>query len=136
MPSLFQKTVLTSLGAALLTLPASAAATKSLTKQAAGLSYKLTTANPLPMGEQKLTLKLMRGGQILKGAQFTAVATMTDGMKTPVKITPQANGELALKTTFSMGGEWQITLQQSTPVKAKVTFQLMVVGGAHGTHHR
>lgn len=135
MQTLFKKTLFTGLGLALLALPASAGAPKSLTKSAAGLSYKLTTPNPLPMGEQKLTLKLMRGAQVLKGAKLTAVATMADGMKTPVKITPKASGELELKATFSMGGEWQLKLQQTAPVKTEVTFDLMVAGGDHSGHH-
>lgn len=135
MSTLLKKTLLTGLGLALLALPASAGNTKSFTKSAAGLSYKLTTPNPLPMGEQKLTLKLMRGAQLLKGAKLTAVATMDDGMKTPVKITPKANGELELKAKFSMGGEWQLKVQQTAPVKTEVKFDLMVAGGSHSGHH-
>lgn len=135
MQTLLKKTLLTGLGLAMLALPASAGNTKSLTKTVAGLSYKLTTPNPLPMGQQTLLLKLNRGAQVLKGARLTAVATMADGMKTAVKITPKANGELELKTTFSMGGEWQLKLQQTTPVKAEVKFDLMVAGGDHSGHH-
>ena len=135
MQSLLRKTLLTGLGLALLALPASAGNTKSLTKTVAGLSYKLITPNPLPMGEQKLSLKLSRGAQLVKGAKLTAVATMDDGMKSAVKITSKANGELELKTKFTMGGEWQLHIQQTAPVKAQIKFDLMVSGGAHSGHH-
>lgn len=135
MQTLIKRSVLTALGVALLALPASAGNTKSFTKSTAGLSYKLTTPNPLPMGEQKLSLRVMRGGQVLKGANLTAQIMMDDGMKSPVKITPKANGELELKTTFSMGGDWQLVIKQSAPVKAEVKFDLMVSGGSHSGHH-
>lgn len=135
MQTLLRKALLTGLGLGLIALPASAVTTKSLTKTAAGVSYKLTTPNPLPMGEQKLTLKLSRGAQLVKGAKLTAVVSMDDGMKTAVKITPKANGELELNTKFTMGGEWELKLQQTAPVKAEVKFELMVSGGSHAGHH-
>lgn len=135
MQNLLRKALITGLGLNLIMLPASAVNIKSLTKNAAGISYKLTTPNPLPMGEQKLTLKLSRGTQGVKGAKLTAVASMGDGMKAAVKITPKANGELELKTKFTMGGEWELKLQQTEPVKTEVKFDLTVSGGSHSGHH-
>jgi hypothetical protein len=134
MQSLIKKTLISALGLSLFTLPVLAGSTKSLTKSVAGMSYKLTTPQPLHMGEAKIMLKVTRSGQIVKGAKLSAVASMNDGMKSVVKITPKANGELELKTQFSMGGEWQLSLQQSTPVKAKIVFPLMVSGGDHSEH--
>lgn len=130
--SCLKKALLTGLGLALLSLPASAGQTKSQTKSAAGLSFKLTRPDPLPMGDQKLFLKVSRGGSLLKGVKLTAQASMGDGMKSPVKVTAKANGELELKTHFSMDGEWTLKLQQTAPVKANLSFELMVSGGDHG----
>lgn len=129
-----KKGLILGLGLALLSLPVSAGPTKSFTKNAAGLSFKLTIPHPLPMGEQKLRLKVMQGTQLLKKAKLTGLISMDDGMKAAVKITPQTNGEFELKTNFSMGGEWQIKLQQSAPVKTEVKFELMVSGGNHAGH--
>jgi hypothetical protein len=134
MQSLLKKTFISALGLALFSLPVLAGSSKSLTKSVTGTSYKLTSPQPLHMGEAKLLLKLTRAGQIVKGAKLTAVASMGDGMKSEVKITPKPSGELELKTKFSMGGEWQLTLQQTAPVKAKVVFPLMVSGGDHAGH--
>ena len=106
--------------------PALAGKTKSTTKTIAGISYKLTTANPLAMGSQKLILKLSRGSQLLKDAKLTAVASMSDGMKTPVKITYQPNGDLELKTNFSMSGEWNLKILQTKPTKTEISFLLIV----------
>lgn len=129
-----KKSLFLGLGLALLSLPVSAGPTKSLTKNVAGLSYKLTIPQPLSMGEQKLKLRLMQGSQLLKSAKLTALIRMADGMKSAVKITPQKNGEFELKAHFSMGGEWQLKLQQSAPVKTEVQFELMVSGGNHAGH--
>lgn len=136
MKTLLRPAFATLLGLALLSLPAAAGTPpKSMTKTVAGLSYKLTVPNPLPMGEQKLTLKVTRGAQIVKGAALTAEVIMADGMKNVVKVTSKPTGELELKTKFDMGGEWQLKLKQTTPVKAEVKFDLMVAGGSHSGHH-
>lgn len=129
-----KKGLIMGLGLVLLSLPVSAGVTKSFTKNAAGLSYKLTVPQPLPMGEQKLKLRLMQGAQLLKNAKLTGQISMDDGMKAAVKITPQKNGEYELKTHFSMEGEWQLKLQQSAPVKSEVKFELKVSGGSHSGH--
>ncbi len=132
--SRFNKQLLSTLMLGLWALPASAANTRSFTQEHSGISYILTSLDPLPVGEQKLSLKLMRDDQLLKGAKLSAVATMGDGMKIPVKITSKASGELELTARFSMGGKWQLKLQQSVPVKAEIKFDLMVAGGGH-LHH-
>lgn len=131
MKHILKQTLLTGLGLALLAVPTLAGGTKSVTKTMSGFMYKLTTPDPLQMGEQTLHLQVSRGNQGAKGVQLTAMATMDDGMKSPVKVTAKANGMVELKTKFSMGGEWQLTLQQSAPVKATVTFDLVVLGGHH-----
>ncbi|HEY9843939.1 MAG TPA: FixH family protein [Candidatus Obscuribacterales bacterium] len=109
-----------------ISLPAAAAAPKSMTKSVSGISYRLTLPHPLPIGEQKLILRLSKGAQLLKGARLTAVASMGDGMQSAVKITPRPNGELELRTRFSMGGEWELRLQQTAPVKSRIVFTVTV----------
>lgn len=101
---------------------------RSLTKTVTGISYKLTLPDPLPKGQQKLILKLMRGSQILRGVQLTAQIGMGDGMKTPVKVSSLPTGEIQLLAAFQMAGPWQLRIQQNAPTKAMIVFDLNVSG--------
>lgn len=131
-----KKRLITGLGIALLSLPASAAnpPTQSMTKTAQGLSYKLTMPKPLNTGEHKLSLKINRGTQLVRNATLSAQALMEDGMKSAVKITLKPNGEYELKTQLDMGGEWQLKIQQTAPVKTNLLFLLDVNGNSHHHH--
>lgn len=105
----------------------------SQTKTVAGLNYKLSYAKPLHEGPQTLVLRVSRAGKPVPGLKLTAQAIMDDGMKSAIKISSKANGELALATQLDMAGEWQIKLQQSAPAKASLIFLVDVVGKPH--HH-
>lgn len=104
---------------------------RSLSKTVAGMTYKLTLPHPLPMGAQKLQLKIMQGAQTLQNVKLTATVRMADGMKSPVKVLVKPSGELELQTRFTMEGDWQLQLQQTAPTRAQLAFALTVQGGGN-----
>lgn len=130
--------LLSALSLVLLSLPLAAASpppTQSQSKTTAGIVYKLTMPKPLLMSPTiKMTLKLTKGSQSIKNAKLSASALMDDGMKSAVKITPKANGDYELLTRLDMGGEWQLKISQSAPIKSNVLF-LLDVTDPHGQHH-
>lgn len=73
-----------------------------------------TTPNPPTAGEVELLFTVVDDqGQPVSSADFDVIADHTDmsGMTMHGKATDQGNGSYAIKTNFSMVGNWLLTVQ-------------------------
>ena len=91
------------------------AATQAPAATAAPATIKLNTnPNPPIAGDVELLFTVVDDkGQPVSGADFDVIADHTDmsGMTMHGKATDQGNGNYAIKTNFSMAGNWILTIQ-------------------------
>ena len=102
-------------GIAIFLAACSGAATQAPTATAAPVTITLKTIpNPPVMGEIELLFTVVDDkDQPVSGADFDVIADHTDmsGMTMHGKTSDQGNGNYAIKTNFSMAGNWKLTVQ-------------------------
>lgn len=89
-----------------------------------------TIPDPPLVGDVELVFKVIDDqGQPVSGADFDVIADHTDmsGMTMHGKATDQGDGTYAIKTNFSMAGNWKLTVQvRSEALDLKQDIDLVV----------